>query len=148
MCLLFLVLLVVILRVDMLRLTLRVVADLCCDVFARCCALFGLARCCGNRALNVVVWCCCTLFKCCLLLFVVDAVVCCVLIIGAVRWCVMLVVVVVDVVVCCLLVSSDVRCCVLGVVVSCFWRYRLRRVSACWLLYAECCCVMWVVVCV
>ena len=32
-CLLFLVLLVVILRVDMLRLTLRVVAGLCCDGF-------------------------------------------------------------------------------------------------------------------
>ena len=35
-CLLFLVSLVVILRVDMLRLTLGAVADMCCDVFVRC----------------------------------------------------------------------------------------------------------------
>ena len=88
------------------------------------------------------------LFMCCLMLFVVDAVVCCVLIVGAVRWCVMLAAVVADAVVCCLLVSSDVRRCVCCVVVSCFWRSRLRCVVACWLLYVECCCVMWVVVCV
>ena len=40
-CLLLWVLLVVILRVDNLRLTLRVVADLCCDVFL----LLGVVRC-------------------------------------------------------------------------------------------------------
>ena len=57
-CLLFLIWLVVTLRGDMLRLTLRGVADMCCDVVARCCALFGFVGSCGTCVLNVVVWCC------------------------------------------------------------------------------------------
>ena len=55
--------------------------------------------------LSGVVGCCLGVL---LLLFDVDAIVCCVLIVGAVCWYAMLVAVVVDVVVCCLLVSSDV----------------------------------------
>ena len=107
-CLLCLVSLVVIWRVEMLRLTLRVVAELCCDVAVRCCALIGLVGCCGNCVLNAVVWCCRVLFMCCLLLFAVDVVVCCVLINGAVRRCVWLVAAVADAAVCCLLVPCDV----------------------------------------
>ena len=49
---------------------------------------------------------CCSIS--CSLLFAVDAVVCCVLIVGAVCWCVMLVVAVADAIVCCLLVSYDI----------------------------------------
>ena len=47
--------LVVMLLVDVLRLTLRVVADMCCDAVVRCCASLGRVGCCGNRVLNAVV---------------------------------------------------------------------------------------------